>query len=87
MVPEILPEFAAHYNLNSLKEFPKNFVRPCYFWFISLRLDATSEGRPWLSCFDQELGYPTRPSVPSITEISSNDFVLEDVSVLTGVKI
>ena len=33
MVPEILPEFSAHYNLNGLKEFPKNFVRPYYFWF------------------------------------------------------
>ena len=54
---------------------------------FSLRLDATSEGRPWSSCFGRELGNQTRPSGPSITEISSNDFVLEDVIVLTGVKI
>ena len=60
---------------------------PATSGLFSLRLDVTSEGRPWLSCFDQELGYQTRPSGPSITEISSNNFVLEDVRVLTGVKI
>ena len=63
MVPEILPEFAEHYNLNGLKEFPKNFVRPCYFWFIFPQTGCHIRRKALVELFWSGIGLSDKVSV------------------------